>query len=161
MLAKYPFTDKTRMARGGRIVRRLHGRLARVTVTGTLPGADLARRRLRPDEHVRRDRGALVPEHEFGGTPWDEPRLATRSSRRTRYAGEFGKFKTPTLVIAGEQDYRVPYTQSLEFFTALQRQGVPSRLVLFPDEGHWISKPQNSAALVQGIPRLARPLSRA
>ena len=55
------------------------------------------------------------------------------------------EFKTPTLVIAGEQDYRVPYTQSPEFFTALQRQGVPSRLVLFPDEGHWINRPQNSA----------------
>jgi dipeptidyl aminopeptidase/acylaminoacyl peptidase len=41
-------------------------------------------------------------------------------------------------------DYRVPYTQGLEFFTALQRQGVPSKLVIFPDEGHWILKPQNS-----------------
>ena len=51
---------------------------------------------------------------------------------------------TPTLVIAGEQDYRVPYTQSLEFYSALQRQGVPSKLIVFPDEGHWILKPQNS-----------------
>jgi dipeptidyl aminopeptidase/acylaminoacyl peptidase len=47
-------------------------------------------------------------------------------------------------VIAGELDYRVPYTQSLEFFSALQRQGVPSKLLVFPDEGHWILKPQNS-----------------
>jgi dipeptidyl aminopeptidase/acylaminoacyl peptidase len=39
----------------------------------------------------------------------------------------------------------VPYTQSLEFYSALQRQGVPSRLIVFPDEGHWILKPQNSA----------------
>jgi dipeptidyl aminopeptidase/acylaminoacyl peptidase len=38
----------------------------------------------------------------------------------------------------------VPYTQDLEFFTALQRQGVPSRLIIFPDEGHWVLKPQNS-----------------
>ncbi|HUJ30155.1 MAG TPA: prolyl oligopeptidase family serine peptidase, partial [Candidatus Acidoferrum sp.] len=43
-----------------------------------------------------------------------------------------------------ELDYRVPYTQSLEFFSALQRQGVPSKLVVFPDEGHWVLKPQNS-----------------
>jgi dipeptidyl aminopeptidase/acylaminoacyl peptidase len=57
---------------------------------------------------------------------------------------DFGKFKTPTLVIAGEQDYRVPYTQSLEFYTAMQRQGVPSRLVIFPDEGHFVLKPQNA-----------------
>jgi len=60
------------------------------------------------------------------------------------YSGDLGKYKTPTLVIAGELDYRVPYTQSLEFFTALQRQDVPSKLLLFPDEGHWIMKPQNS-----------------
>ena len=52
--------------------------------------------------------------------------------------------KTPTLVICGEQDYRVPYTQSLEFYTALQRQDVPSKLIVFPDEGHWILKPQNA-----------------
>jgi dipeptidyl aminopeptidase/acylaminoacyl peptidase len=38
----------------------------------------------------------------------------------------------------------VPYTQSLEFFNALQRQGVPSKLLVFPDEGHWVLKPQNS-----------------
>ena len=41
-------------------------------------------------------------------------------------------------------DYRVPFTQDLQFFTELQRQGVPSKLVIFPDEGHWILKPQNS-----------------
>jgi len=42
------------------------------------------------------------------------------------------------------QDFRVPYTQSLEFFSALQRQNVPSKLIVFPDEGHWVLKPQNS-----------------
>ena len=52
-------------------------------------------------------------------------------------------FKTPTLVTGGELDYRVPYTEDLSMFTALQRQNVPSRLVMFPDEGHWILKPQN------------------
>jgi len=50
---------------------------------------------------------------------------------------------TPTLVVHGEMDYRVPYTEGLSLFTALQRRGVPSRLVVFPDEGHWIGKPQN------------------
>ena len=48
------------------------------------------------------------------------------------------------LVIAGELDYRIPYSESLSLFTALQRQNVPSRLLVFPDEGHWILKPQNS-----------------
>jgi len=80
---------------------------------------------------------------EFGGPPWGNPELYTRWSP-SEYAGALGKFKTPTLVIGGELDYRVPYTQDLEFFTALQRQGVPSKLLIFPDEGHWVLKPQNS-----------------
>ena len=46
--------------------------------------------------------------------------------------------------MAGENDFRVPYTQSLECFSSLQMQGVPSKLVIFPDEGHWVLKPQNS-----------------
>jgi dipeptidyl aminopeptidase/acylaminoacyl peptidase len=82
-------------------------------------------------------------EHDMQGTPWSNPESYKKWSPST-YAGELGKFKTPTLVIAGERDYRVPYTQSLEFFSALQRQGVPSKLVVFPDEGHWVLKPQNS-----------------
>jgi dipeptidyl aminopeptidase/acylaminoacyl peptidase len=53
-------------------------------------------------------------------------------------------WRTPTLVIHGALDYRVPYTQGLAAFTALQRQGVPSRLLYFPDENHWIQKPANS-----------------
>lgn len=84
------------------------------------------------------------PEWAFGGTPWSNPDNFLRQSPHTK-AGDFGRFKTPTLVIHGELDFRVPYTQSLEFYTALQRQQVPSRLVVFPDEGHWILKPQNSA----------------
>ena len=82
-------------------------------------------------------------EHDMQGAPWANPDSYKKWSPST-YAGELGKFKTPTLVIAGERDYRVPYTQSLEFFSALQRQGVPSKLVVFPDEGHWVLKPQNS-----------------
>jgi len=82
-------------------------------------------------------------EHDMQGTPWSNPE-SYRKWAPVTYAGELGKFKTPTLVISGERDYRVPYTQSLEFFSALQRQGVPSKLVVFPDEGHWVLKPQNS-----------------
>ena len=84
------------------------------------------------------------PEHDFGGTPWTNPAAYQKPSPHT-YAADFARYKTPTLVIAGEQDFRVPYTQSLEFFTALQRQEVPSKLIVFPDEGHWILKPENSA----------------
>jgi len=82
-------------------------------------------------------------EHDMQGTPWTNPESYKKWAPVT-YAGELGKYKTPTLVICGERDYRVPYTQSLEFFSALQRQGVPSKLVVFPDEGHWVLKPQNA-----------------
>jgi len=82
-------------------------------------------------------------EHDMQGTPWSNPD-SYRKWAPVSYAGQLGKFKTPTLVICGERDYRVPYTQSLEFFNALQRQEVPSKLVVFPDEGHWILKPQNA-----------------
>ena len=82
-------------------------------------------------------------EHDMQGAPWTNPESYKKWSPST-YAGELGKYKTPTLVIAGEKDYRVPYTQSLEFFNALQRQSVPSKLVVFLDEGHWVLKPQNS-----------------
>jgi dipeptidyl aminopeptidase/acylaminoacyl peptidase len=79
---------------------------------------------------------------EFGG-PWWNP-LAMRDQYR-KYSPHLyaGRFKTPMLVLHGELDYRVPYSEGLSLFTAYQRQGLPSRLVLFPDEGHWISKPQN------------------
>jgi dipeptidyl aminopeptidase/acylaminoacyl peptidase len=81
------------------------------------------------------------PEWEFKGTPWSNPAMYARWSPNMFVRN----FKTPTLVTAGELDFRVPYTQSLELYTALQRTGVESKLVLFPDEGHWILKPQNSA----------------
>jgi dipeptidyl aminopeptidase/acylaminoacyl peptidase len=83
------------------------------------------------------------PEWEMGGAPWSNPELYKKWSA-SEFASALGKYKTPTLVIAGELDFRVPYTQSLEFFTALQREGVPSKLMVFPDEGHWVLKPQNS-----------------
>jgi len=83
------------------------------------------------------------PEWDLRGTPWNNAGTYDKWSPH-KYAGEFGKYKTPTLVIHGELDFRVPYTEGLQMFTALQRQGVPSKLLIFPDEGHWISKPQNS-----------------
>ncbi len=74
------------------------------------------------------------PEWELKGTPWDSELYEKWSPNR------FVKnFKTPCLVITGERDYRVPYTQSLELFTDLQRMGVPSRLIVFSNAGHWPS----------------------
>jgi len=82
------------------------------------------------------------PEWEYGGPFWD-PKAMREQYRVYSPHLYAGKFKTPTLVTNGELDYRVPYTEGLSMFTSLQRQGVPSRLVVFPDEGHWIGKPQN------------------
>ena len=77
---------------------------------------------------------------EFKGMPWENPVFYQRWSPN-RFVNNFN---TPTLVTAGELDYRVPVDQSLQLFTTLQLKGVPSKLIIFPDEGHWILKPQNS-----------------
>lgn len=80
------------------------------------------------------------PKWEFRGFPWENPSLYEKWSPSSYVKN----FKTPTLVTHGELDYRVPIGQGQELFTALQEMHVPSKLVQFPDEGHWILKPQNS-----------------
>ncbi len=80
------------------------------------------------------------PLWEFRGMPWDNPESYAKWSPSHYVNG----FQTPTLVIHGDLDYRVPVGQGLQLFTALQMKKVPSKLLLFPDEGHWILKPQNS-----------------
>jgi len=82
------------------------------------------------------------PEWEYGGDFWN-PQAMKEQYRVFSPHLYVQNFKTPTLVTGGELDFRVPYTEDLSMFTALQRRGVPSRLVIFPDEGHWILKPQN------------------
>ena len=80
------------------------------------------------------------PLWEFRGAPWDNPDLYAKFS-----PGSYAKdFRTPTLVVGGELDFRVPYTQALQLYTSLQQQKVPSKLLIYPDEGHWVLKPQNS-----------------
>ena len=80
------------------------------------------------------------PEWEHGGTPWENPEgYAKHSPVRL-----VGNWKTPELVIHGALDYRVVDTQGLATFNALQRRGVPSRLLYYPDENHWVLKPLNS-----------------
>lgn len=80
------------------------------------------------------------PEWEHGGTPHDNPAGYAKHNPIDLVAN----WKTPTLVIHGGKDYRVVDTQGMSTFTALQRKGIPSRLVYFPDENHWVLKPQNS-----------------
>jgi dipeptidyl aminopeptidase/acylaminoacyl peptidase len=73
------------------------------------------------------------------GIPWEQPEFDKFSPHR------FAKnFKTPNLIIHNELDFRVPINQGLSLFTTLQRKGIPSKLIMFPDEGHWVLKPQNS-----------------
>jgi dipeptidyl aminopeptidase/acylaminoacyl peptidase len=80
-------------------------------------------------------------EWEFGGPPWEKEFWEGYVSQSpSTFAGNI---KTPVLVTHGSLDYRVPETQGFGLFTALQRRGVPSRLVLFPDENHWILKMEN------------------
>jgi dipeptidyl aminopeptidase/acylaminoacyl peptidase len=80
------------------------------------------------------------PEWEFKGPPWKQRELYRKFSPHL-FAD---KFKTPTLVIHGQNDYRLDVSEGFQLFTALQRLKVPSKMLYFPDEGHWVLKPQNS-----------------
>jgi dipeptidyl aminopeptidase/acylaminoacyl peptidase len=73
------------------------------------------------------------------GVPWENSEFDKFSPHR------FAKnFKTPNLIIHNELDFRVPINQGMSLFTTLQRKGIASKLLMFPDEGHWVLKPQNS-----------------
>ncbi len=74
------------------------------------------------------------------GGPW----YARENAERWNPVNHVTNWRTPTLVIHGERDFRIPYSQSLAAFTALQRQGIPSQLLIYPDENHWILKGRNS-----------------
>jgi dipeptidyl aminopeptidase/acylaminoacyl peptidase len=74
------------------------------------------------------------------GIPWQTDQFDRFSPHRFA-----ANFKTPNLIIHNELDFRVPITEGFSLFTTLQRKGIPSKLLSFPDEGHWVLKPQNSA----------------
>jgi dipeptidyl aminopeptidase/acylaminoacyl peptidase len=80
------------------------------------------------------------PEWEFKGPPWKNRELYRKSSPHL-FAD---KFKTPTLVVHGQNDYRLDVSEGFQLFTTLQRLKIPSKFLYFPDEGHWVLKPQNS-----------------
>jgi dipeptidyl aminopeptidase/acylaminoacyl peptidase len=87
------------------------------------------------------------PEFELRGTPWEKSSLYEKWSP----SNFVQNIRTPMLIVQGEQDFRVPVGQGLQLFTALQRRGVPSRLLYFPDEGHWVLKPRNSELWYQTV----------
>jgi len=80
------------------------------------------------------------PEWEMAGTYYDAPQLYEKFNP----VNFVTKWRTPMLVIHGEQDFRIPYSQGLAVFTALQRRGIESRLLVFPNENHWVLKPADS-----------------
>jgi dipeptidyl aminopeptidase/acylaminoacyl peptidase len=151
-----PGVDKTRVAAagasyGGFMINWLAGHTDRYRALVTHSGVfDLVSMYFSTEE-------LWFPEWEFGGPYWSQPESYGRHNPRDHVKN----FKTPTLVVHGERDYRVPLEQGLSMFTALKRQGVPARLVTFPDEGHWILKPQNSvrwyAEVIGWLDRWTKP----
>jgi dipeptidyl aminopeptidase/acylaminoacyl peptidase len=81
-------------------------------------------------------------EWEFKGLPWEKEAAALRL--KWSPSSYVQNIKTPMLLVHGAKDFRVPEGQGFQLFTALQRRGIPSKLLYFPDEGHWVLKPQNS-----------------
>ena len=138
---RYAFLDSTRLAAaggsyGGYMVNWINGHTNRFKAIVSHAGVFNLEAMYGATEEI------WFPEWEFGGAYWDSTASAQQYRKWSPHLFA-GRMNTPTLVVHGEMDYRVPYTEGLSLFTALQRRGVPSRLVVFPDEGHWIGKPQN------------------
>jgi dipeptidyl aminopeptidase/acylaminoacyl peptidase len=138
-LAKYTWLDGTRAAAlgasfGGYMINWINGKTDRFKALVVHDGNNDERAAYLMTEEL------WFPEWEHGGTPWEKP---------AGYAKDepfdlIKNWKTPTLVIHGGLDYRIPDTAGMATFTALQRKGIPSRFLYFPDENHWVLKPQNS-----------------
>lgn len=132
-LAELPFVDPKRMGAmgwsyGGYMMMWMQGHTERFACQAAMMGIfDL-------DSFHGATEELWFPEHDLG-IPWEDEENYARWSP----ANFVEHFKTPALVITGELDYRCPYTQSLGYFTALQKRGVPSRLVVYPESGHWPS----------------------
>ena len=131
-LAKLPYVDAERMGAmgwswGGYAMMWLEGQPNRFKALAAMMGVYDLRSMHGATEEL------WFPEWDLGGTPWGNPAGYERMNPSSRVKA----FKTPCLVITGERDYRVPYTQSLQFFTGLQAMGVPSRLLVFKNDGHW------------------------
>jgi dipeptidyl aminopeptidase/acylaminoacyl peptidase len=132
-LEKLPYVDKNRMglmgwSYGGYMTMWMQGHTDRFKCIASMMGVYDLEAEYGATEEL------WFPEHDFKGTPWTSDDYAKWSPCK------FVKnFKTPALVITGEKDYRVPYTQSLEYYTALKKMNVPARLVVYPNAGHWPS----------------------
>ncbi len=145
--ARYPFVDKSRecalgASYGGYMADWILGHTNHFACIVTHDGM------FDPETFYGSTDELWFPEWEFKGTPWHgvevgggrEESLYRRWSPM-RFAANF---KTPTLVIHGQLDYRLDVSQGFELFTTLERLNVPTKMLYFPDEGHWVLKPQNS-----------------
>ena len=146
-IRRYPFIDRSRQAAGGASY---GGHLANwLAVTTDRYRAlvshaglyDLKTQWTTSDVNYSRERN-------IGGPAWEMSEKLWRD--QSPFYGS-GKLRTPILVTCGERDYRVPCNNAMEFFMVLQRQQVPSRLVLFPEENHWILKGEDSRYFYQEV----------
>lgn len=136
--AKQPWIDKDRMAAagasyGGYMMAWLNGHTDRFKAMVCHAGVYDWHAMMASDIIKARERA-------LGAPPWDNMEKVDKQSAQ-RYAANF---KTPTLVLHGERDFRVPAAQGLAYYNTLKQKGVPTRLVYFPDENHWVLKAQNS-----------------
>lgn len=132
-LEKLPYVDRNRMGAmgwsyGGYVMMWMEGHTDRFKAIASMMGLYDLRSFYGGTEEL------WFPEWDLKGQPWNSTLFEKWSP-----SNSVKNFKTPTLVISGERDYRVPYTQSLQFFTALQKMNVPSRLIIYSEAGHWPS----------------------
>ena len=131
-LENLPYVDKNRMGAmgwsyGGYFMNLLQAKGNRFQCLASMMGIyDLEQFYLDTEE-------LWFPDFDLGGDPWTQKDLYDRQSP-SKYVDNFS---TPTLIITGERDYRITYTHSLRYFTALQKKGIDSRLIIFDNDGHW------------------------
>jgi dipeptidyl aminopeptidase/acylaminoacyl peptidase len=139
LLAKHDFLEKNRLAAaggsyGGYMVDWIEGHNNRFNCLISHAGVYDLRSMHGATEEL------WFPEWDLKGTPWANKEMYEKWSPSFYVEN----FKTPCLVIHGQNDFRVPVTQGFQFFTSLQRMGVPSKMLYFPDEDHFVQKPQNA-----------------
>ncbi len=138
-LESLPYVDKTRIGAagasfGGYMIDWIAGHTNRFKALVSHDGVYDSRSMYGETEEVWFD------EWEHQGPPWTKREAYEKSSP----SNHVQNIRTPMLLVEGALDFRVPEGQAIQLFTSLQRRGVPSRLLYFPDEGHWVLKPQNS-----------------
>jgi dipeptidyl aminopeptidase/acylaminoacyl peptidase len=142
----YPFIDESRQAAvgasyGGYLMNWFNGHTHQFKCIVAHAGA------INNESQYGANDGGLERELRMGGAIWEKGGQWNDQSP-LRYSGAF---QTPTLITQGELDFRVPLNESMTTFKILQRRKVPSRLVIFPDEGHWILKGENSRLHMQEV----------